>query len=65
MQVWKVGNRVKIEDSKIEEPVRSCLESPDERISGAAQSLLAYWKDRPTVFRIPRKVHVVSSILMR
>jgi histone-lysine N-methyltransferase SETD2 len=60
MQKWKVGNRVKIEDSNIEEPVRVYLDHSNDNIRRDAEKLLNYWKDRPTVFRIPRKVHVVS-----
>lgn len=61
MEHWKVGNRVKIEDSKIEEIVTKCLSSPNEAIKSKAQALLDYWKDRPTVFRIPRRVYVADT----
>jgi hypothetical protein len=60
MQQWKVANRSKIDDSKIEEPVRRCLETTtSDAIRKKAESLATYWKDRPEVFRIPRRVHVV------
>lgn len=60
MQKWKVQSRIKIDDSKIEEPVRGYLDHPDEKIRQTTQDLLEYWKTRQTVFRIPRRVHVVS-----
>lgn len=63
MQTWKVGNRIKIEDSKIEEVTRRCAELENEVIRAKADQLLLYWKDRPSVFRIPRRVHVVCSLV--
>ena len=63
MQKWKVASRVKIDDSKIEEPVRGFLNHPDENIRQKTQALLEYWKDRPVLFRIPRRVHVVRAVL--
>jgi len=60
MEQWQVANRSKIDDSKIEEPVRRCLETTtSETIRKKAETLAMYWKERPEVFRIPRKVHVV------
>jgi len=66
MQQWKVANRSKIDDSKIEEPVRRCLEiTTSDAIRKQAETLSIYWKERPEVFRIPRRVHVVCTSLSR
>jgi histone-lysine N-methyltransferase SETD2 len=65
MAKWKLSIRNKVEDAKIEEPVSMCLQSKEEDIRSMASSLLDYWGGLESVYRIPRKIVVVSTKLLR
>ncbi|KAF8332013.1 uncharacterized protein EI90DRAFT_3056248 [Cantharellus anzutake] len=52
---WPLLNRNKVEDSKIEEPVRKLTASEDSALAEKAKSLLALWTSLSTAYRIPRR----------
>lgn len=59
---WTPSKRNKIEDSKIEEPIRACLESSeDETVLGLASQLLEKWSTLPLDWRIPRKIRIADA----
>lgn len=64
MNKWKLQIRNKIEDSKIEEPVKALSQSGDEKICGLAKQLIEYWSTLELSYKIPRvsKIASVSSL---
>lgn len=59
---WSPSKRNKIEDSKIEEPIRACLESSqDEAVLELASQLLDRWSTLPLDWRIPRKIRIEDA----
>lgn len=60
MSKWKLQIRNKIEDSKVEEPVRALADGADEEISRVAKQLLEYWSTLELSYRIPRVSRIES-----
>jgi histone-lysine N-methyltransferase SETD2 len=65
MSKWKLQIRNKIEDSKVEEPVRALADGEDETISQVAKQLLEYWSTLELSYRIPRvsRIESVSTLV--
>jgi histone-lysine N-methyltransferase SETD2 len=63
MSKWKLQIRNKIEDSKVEEPVRTLVHTEDERIGALAEQLLGYWSTLELSYRIPRVSKIASVCL--
>ncbi|WVN89997.1 histone-lysine N-methyltransferase, H3 lysine-36 specific [Cryptococcus depauperatus CBS 7841] len=60
MNKWKLQIRNKIEDSKIEEPVKELARSKDETLSTLAKQLLEYWSTLELSYKIPRVSKIAS-----
>ncbi|EPQ55865.1 SET domain-containing protein [Gloeophyllum trabeum ATCC 11539] len=59
MTTWPLIQRNKVEDSKVDEPVRQCAEtSQNEDIKELAQKLLAHWDTLEVGYRIPKRLKV-------
>ncbi|WVR09631.1 hypothetical protein IAU60_006704 [Kwoniella sp. DSM 27419] len=61
MSKWKLQMRNKIEDSRIEEPVKVLQDSEDEEIKRIAKQLLEYWSTLELSYKIPR-VNKIASL---
>ncbi|TDL26882.1 hypothetical protein BD410DRAFT_782971 [Rickenella mellea] len=55
ISTWPLLQRNKVEDSQIEEPVKDCLTSSDEKLRGLAEKLLAQWAILEVGYRIPKR----------
>ncbi|THH26928.1 hypothetical protein EUX98_g7264 [Antrodiella citrinella] len=55
MMTWPLIQRNKVEDSKINVPVKECSESDDERLSSLAKKLLEQWDGLEYAYRIPKR----------
>ncbi|KZT23009.1 SET domain-containing protein [Neolentinus lepideus HHB14362 ss-1] len=56
MTTWPLIQRNKVEDSKVDVPVRACAEnSQNEEIKGLAQRLLDHWETLEVGYRIPKR----------
>ncbi|KAI8990416.1 hypothetical protein BD414DRAFT_483561 [Trametes punicea] len=56
MSTWPLIQRNKVEDSKVNVPVRLCAESDNEALSALAKRLLAQWENLEYAYRIPKRV---------
>ncbi|KAI0776743.1 hypothetical protein BD413DRAFT_469039 [Trametes elegans] len=61
MATWPLIQRNKVEDSKVNVPVRVCSESDNEALSTLAKKLLAQWDNLEYAYRIPKRVKGVSG----
>ncbi|KAF8525700.1 hypothetical protein JB92DRAFT_2701103 [Gautieria morchelliformis] len=55
LPAWPLINRNKVEDSKIEVPVQTLLESHNERLKALAEQLLKQWAVLEVGYRIPKR----------
>ncbi|KAJ7146126.1 hypothetical protein C8R44DRAFT_756649 [Mycena epipterygia] len=53
---WPLSVRNKVEDSRIEVPVKAIAESEDEKLKSLAQPLLDHWAELELAYRIPKRV---------
>ncbi|WVQ94922.1 hypothetical protein IAU59_002008 [Kwoniella sp. CBS 9459] len=60
MSKWKLQIRNKIEDSKVEQPVKALQDSEDEEVSRLAKQLLEYWSTLELSYKIPRVSKIAS-----
>ncbi|OXM77986.1 histone-lysine N-methyltransferase, H3 lysine-36 specific [Cryptococcus neoformans Bt63] len=60
MNKWKLQIRNKIEDSKIEEPVKVLSQSEHEKICELAKQLIEYWSILELSYKIPRVSKIAS-----
>lgn len=65
MNKWKLQIRNKIEDSKIEEPVKALSQSGDEKICGLAKQLIEYWSILELSYKIPRVSKIASVSILK
>ncbi|OSD00004.1 hypothetical protein PYCCODRAFT_1437753 [Trametes coccinea BRFM310] len=56
MSTWPLIQRNKVEDSKVNVPVRLCAESDNETVSALAKRLLAQWESLEYAYRIPKRI---------
>ncbi|KAH9894001.1 hypothetical protein C8Q73DRAFT_498617 [Cubamyces lactineus] len=56
MSTWPLIQRNKVEDSKVNVPVRLCAESDNEVVSALAKRLLSQWEALEYAYRIPKRV---------
>ncbi|KAI9058826.1 hypothetical protein FKP32DRAFT_1597140 [Trametes sanguinea] len=56
MSTWPLIQRNKVEDSKVNVPVRLCAESDNEALSALARKLLAQWESLEYAYRIPKRI---------
>lgn len=54
MKQWQLTIRNKIEDSNIEDPVRTLRDGDDKELAGLARGLLQYWSTLEVSYKIPR-----------
>ncbi|KAI5119568.1 hypothetical protein M0805_005632 [Coniferiporia weirii] len=55
ISTWPLLQRNKIEDSKIEEPVRVLTQSENEKLRSLALELMAHWATLEVGYRIPKR----------
>ncbi|KAI0354309.1 SET domain-containing protein [Trametes cingulata] len=56
MSTWPLIQRNKVEDSKVNVPVRVCAQSDNETVSMLAKKLLEQWEHLEYAYRIPKRV---------
>ncbi|CDO68786.1 hypothetical protein BN946_scf184989.g52 [Trametes cinnabarina] len=56
MSTWPLIQRNKVEDSKVNVPVKLCAESENEAVSALAKKLLAQWESLEYAYRIPKRI---------
>ncbi|TFK48255.1 hypothetical protein OE88DRAFT_1762721 [Heliocybe sulcata] len=62
MTTWPLIQRNKVEDSKVDIPVRACAEnSPNEEIKALAQKLVDHWETLEVGYRIPKRAKGVGE----
>ncbi|OJT15697.1 Histone-lysine N-methyltransferase, H3 lysine-36 specific [Trametes pubescens] len=56
MSTWPLIQRNKVEDSKVNVPVKLCTESENETVAELAKKLLEQWESLEYAYRIPKRV---------
>jgi len=56
ISTWPLLQRNKIEDSKIEEPVRQLVQSDNDRLKELSEKLIAHWESLEVGYRIPKRL---------
>ncbi|EIW56542.1 SET domain-containing protein [Trametes versicolor FP-101664 SS1] len=56
MATWPLIQRNKVEDSKVNVPVKLCAESENEVVAELAKKLLEQWESLEYAYRIPKRV---------
>ncbi|TCD67121.1 histone methyltransferase set2 [Steccherinum ochraceum] len=62
MMTWPLIQRNKVEDSKVNVPVKVCSESENENLASLSKKLLEQWEGLEYAYRIPKRVRTAEEI---